>query len=134
MAVMAREAWTDERLDDLNKKVDDGFAEMRTEFRAARIEMKGEFQAVRAEMKGEFQAVRAEMKGEFQAIRAEIKGEFQAIRAEISGEFQGVRGEIQGVRDEIAAMNRNLIQLTWGLIGTVLVGFLGTSVALATQI
>jgi tetrahydromethanopterin S-methyltransferase subunit G len=26
MAVMAREAWTDERLDDLNKKVDNGFA------------------------------------------------------------------------------------------------------------
>jgi ribosome recycling factor len=101
MAVMAREAWTDERLDDLNKKVDDGFSEMRIELRA---------------------------------IRSEMKGEFQAIRAEMSGEFQGVRGEIQGVRDEIAAMNRNLIQLTWGLIGTVFVGFLGTIVALATQI
>jgi hypothetical protein len=25
---MPREKWTDERLDDLNKKVDDGFAEM----------------------------------------------------------------------------------------------------------
>ena len=29
-----REKWTDERLDDLSKKVDDGFAEMRAEFRA----------------------------------------------------------------------------------------------------
>lgn len=46
MAVMAREAWTDERLDDLNKKVDDGFKDMREEFRAVR----GEFQAVRSEM------------------------------------------------------------------------------------
>jgi tetrahydromethanopterin S-methyltransferase subunit G len=27
-----REKWTDERLDDLNKKVDDGFAEMREGF------------------------------------------------------------------------------------------------------
>jgi tetrahydromethanopterin S-methyltransferase subunit G len=26
MPTMTREAWTDERLDDLNKKVDDGFA------------------------------------------------------------------------------------------------------------
>ncbi|HWN73683.1 MAG TPA: hypothetical protein VNN15_07750 [Solirubrobacterales bacterium] len=100
MAVMARELWTDERLDDLNKKVDDGFKEMREEFRAVRSEMKSEFQAVRAEMKGE---------------------------------FQGVRGEIQGVRQEIAAMNRNLMQLTWGLIGTMLVGFLGTTVAILTQ-
>ena len=34
-----RDKWTDERLDDLNKKVDDGFTEMRTEFRAVRSEM-----------------------------------------------------------------------------------------------
>jgi hypothetical protein len=65
MAVMAREAWTDERLDDLNKKVDDGFRDMREEFRA--------------------------------------------LRAEIS-------------------------HLTYGLIGTMLVGFLGTIVAIVTQL
>ncbi|HEX6152740.1 MAG TPA: hypothetical protein VFZ19_04370 [Solirubrobacterales bacterium] len=57
MAVMAREAWTDERLDDLNRKVEGidrrmeaGFGEVREEFRAVRAEIKGEFQAVRAEM------------------------------------------------------------------------------------
>jgi hypothetical protein len=30
------QAWTDERLNDLNKKVDAGFAEAKTEFRAVR--------------------------------------------------------------------------------------------------
>lgn len=39
MAVMAREVWTDERLDDLNKKVDEGFKEMRREFKAVRGEI-----------------------------------------------------------------------------------------------
>jgi hypothetical protein len=39
MAVMAREAWTDERLDDLNQKVDTGFKETREEFRAVRGEI-----------------------------------------------------------------------------------------------
>jgi hypothetical protein len=34
-----RDAWTDERLDDLNHRVDEGFKEMREEFRAARSEM-----------------------------------------------------------------------------------------------
>jgi hypothetical protein len=82
MAVMAREAWTDERLDDLDRRADQGFKEMREEFRAFRSEMKSEFQAVRA---------------------------------------------------EIAAVNRSLMQLTWGLIGTMLLGFLGTIVALLTQ-
>jgi hypothetical protein len=50
MAVMAKEAWTDERLDDLNQRVDEGFKETREEFRAVRSEMKSEFQAVRAEI------------------------------------------------------------------------------------
>jgi hypothetical protein len=46
VAVMVREAWTDERLDDLNKRVggiedrmDAGFTEMRQEFVAVRTEM-----------------------------------------------------------------------------------------------
>lgn len=39
MAVMAREAWTDERLDDLNHRVDEGFKEMREEFGAVRGEL-----------------------------------------------------------------------------------------------
>jgi tetrahydromethanopterin S-methyltransferase subunit G len=33
------QAWTDERLDDLNKKVDDGFADAKAEFRAVRGEI-----------------------------------------------------------------------------------------------
>lgn len=63
MAVMAREAWTDESLDDLNKKIDNldcrmeaGFAEVQEEFRAVRMEMRTEFAAVRTEM-----AAQAEM-------------------------------------------------------------------------
>lgn len=46
MAVMAREVWTDERLDDLNARVgrledrmDAGFAEMRRDFAAVRQEL-----------------------------------------------------------------------------------------------
>ncbi len=42
---MAREEWTDQRLDDLNKRVDDGFKEMREEFRAVRAEMSQGFLA-----------------------------------------------------------------------------------------
>jgi uncharacterized protein YPO0396 len=82
MAVMVREAWTDERLDDLNARVgrledrmDAGFAEMRTEFAA---------------------------------VRTEIKDEFRAIRSDLT-------------------------HLTYSLIGTMLVGFLGTIAAIVTQ-
>jgi hypothetical protein len=41
MAVMVpREKWTDERLDDLNQKVDDGFARLDRDIREVREELK----------------------------------------------------------------------------------------------
>jgi hypothetical protein len=55
-----RETWTDERLDDLNHRVDEGFGEMKGEFRALRSEIRSEFAAVRSEMRAEFGAVRSE--------------------------------------------------------------------------
>jgi hypothetical protein len=78
MAVMAREEWTDGRLDDLKKGVDNGFVEMREEFRA-------------------------------------------------------FRGEMREMRAEIAATNRHIHQLTYGLIGTMFIGLLGIIATILTQ-
>jgi roadblock/LC7 domain-containing protein len=49
MAVMARESWTDERLDDLKATMDQGFMDMRAEFRAMRAEMAEHRAAAQAE-------------------------------------------------------------------------------------
>ncbi len=40
MAVMAREKWTDERLDDLKEHMDEGFREVKAEIRSTRSELK----------------------------------------------------------------------------------------------
>lgn len=45
-----REKWTDERLDDLTHRVDEGFNRTEREFQAVRMEMRTEFAAVRGEM------------------------------------------------------------------------------------
>lgn len=50
MAVMAREAWTDERLDDLNKRVDEGFGEVREEIRVLRRETREDNALVHQEL------------------------------------------------------------------------------------
>jgi hypothetical protein len=55
-----RNSWTDERLDDLNHRVDSGFSEVGQEFRAFRLEMPTEFASVCSEMAAEFAAVRSE--------------------------------------------------------------------------
>lgn len=41
-----RESWNDDRLDDLNHKVEEGFKDMREEFRALRSEMAADRRAL----------------------------------------------------------------------------------------
>ncbi|HKO37021.1 MAG TPA: hypothetical protein VJU14_01495 [Solirubrobacterales bacterium] len=45
---MARETWTDERLDDLANRMDKGFDEVKGEVKELRSEMNGRFAAVEA--------------------------------------------------------------------------------------
>jgi hypothetical protein len=63
VAMMPRdkESWTDDRLDDLNHKVDEGFKEMREEFRAQRAEFKAEMGSMRAEFREEMSGIRSEI-------------------------------------------------------------------------
>ena len=48
MAVMARETWTDERLDDLAKGMDKGFDEVKSEVKDLRKEMNSRFNSIDA--------------------------------------------------------------------------------------
>jgi hypothetical protein len=68
MAVMAREAWTDERLDDLNARVEKGFDEVKGEIRDLRSEMNARFAAVDAR----FDAMQRTMVIGFASIAASI--------------------------------------------------------------
>jgi predicted nucleic acid-binding Zn-ribbon protein len=90
MPVMARETWTDKNLDDLHKKVGDGFRE-------TRLEMRTEFKAVRAEMREEIRGVRSEM--------AEIRSELGALNRTIHQFLLAVVGTIfLGFMGTIAAL------------------------------
>jgi hypothetical protein len=55
--VSMRESWTDERLDDLNSKVDRGFERIDADLHALRTETRAEFTAMRSEMKNGFDRV-----------------------------------------------------------------------------
>jgi hypothetical protein len=47
----------EQQMERLERKVDDGFAEMRAEFKAVRVEMREEFKAVRAESREDFRTL-----------------------------------------------------------------------------
>jgi hypothetical protein len=57
MAVMAREAWTDERLDDLSARVEKGFERVDKDIR----EFKGEFREFRTETNARFDSLQRTM-------------------------------------------------------------------------
>ncbi len=52
-----REKWTDERLDDLARRVDGGFSRTEREFQAVRMEMRTEFAAIRSDLGGQMAAM-----------------------------------------------------------------------------
>lgn len=106
MASMAREAWTDERLDDLKASVDSGFRDNREQFRALRSEMREEFGSVRGEIAG--------------------------VRGEMTEGFASVRGEMGEIRAELGALNRTIHQFLFAIVGTIFLGFMGTISALIT--
>jgi hypothetical protein len=94
MAVMAREA-ADERLDDLNTRMEKGFdrvdadvRELRSEIHAQREENKAGFERV----DGEFGNVRSEMRAGF----AEVNGRIDALRRTIVVCFSGMTAGIVG--------------------------------------
>jgi hypothetical protein len=71
MAVMMpREKWTDERLDDLNKKVDDGFADTKAEMRAGFARVDADIRALRRDMLAGFIAIFAAIIGSNAALIA----------------------------------------------------------------
>jgi len=90
MAVMARETWTDERLDDLNVRVENGFGEVKQEVRDLRAETKSELEAARAGTKGEFRELRAEMNSRFNGIDSR----FDAMQRTLVISFAGLAGSI----------------------------------------
>jgi hypothetical protein len=80
-----RELWSDERLDDLNHRVDRGFEGVGREFQTLRMEMRTEFTAVRSEMQAEFRAVRAEAVEMHRTMLQTILGGFGVMLVGFAG-------------------------------------------------
>jgi hypothetical protein len=88
MAVMMpREKWTDDRLDDLNKKVDDGFAETKAEMREG-------FARVDAQI--------ARLDGDIKELRRDTTNQIDGLRGEMNERFNSVDARFDSV-------NRNMI-------------------------
>ncbi len=112
-----REAWTDDRLDDLANRMDQGFdrvdrdvRELRAETRVGFERVDREIADVRAEMKAGFDRV----DGEFHQVRSEMKAGFDRVEARSEVRFDAIHHALHGLQ-------RTMLQIGGGLIGTLLV-------------
>jgi hypothetical protein len=80
MPTMVREAWTDERLDDLASHMDEGFREVRAELRQQRGEM-----ARQEDMDARFDAQQKYMDARFDALNRTLQIGFSLIGAVLVG-------------------------------------------------
>jgi hypothetical protein len=72
--MMPREKWTDERLDDLQAEMRQGFVDTKAEMRAGFARVDGEIRELRREMNERFEAVNRNMIAGSIAIVAAIIG------------------------------------------------------------
>lgn len=122
MAVMARDQWTDQRLDDLNGRVESIDRRMETGFQ----EMREEFRAIRGEMKAESQAIRQQLATGLGSVRAEMATGFGSVRAETAAGLGSVRAEM-------AAQTATLNQTMYRLFGGILVAWVVGVIAIIAQ-
>lgn len=86
-----REAWTDERLDDLNHKVE-------------RIDQRvGELSR--------------EMHAEFRSVRSEMKSEFQAVRGEMNARFDSMQNQMAAMQNQMTAMQKSMNLMMATMLG-----------------
>jgi hypothetical protein len=82
MAVMVpREKWTDERLDDLNAKVDRGFAETKAEMREGFAEMRERFVHLETRLEARVDGIEAR----FDRLQQTLIGSLVAVVVAIIG-------------------------------------------------
>jgi tetrahydromethanopterin S-methyltransferase subunit G len=81
MTVTMRENWTDERLDDLNAKVDQGFAETKLEMREGFARVDKDIGELRVDLKD----LHGEMNERFDALNGRLIGGFFVLVAAIIG-------------------------------------------------
>jgi len=100
-----RSTWTDERMDDLARRIDSGFERVHAEFRALRTELHSDIGGLRGELHSDIGGLRGEVHSEMGALRGEMNARFERVDARFD------------------SMQRTM----FGMMATIVVGFLVTN-------
>jgi uncharacterized coiled-coil DUF342 family protein len=102
-----REKWTDERLDDMNARMGEGFDRIDKDIREVRSEVAG---------------LRDDLSAAVTGVRGDLSDVRNDLRKELNDEVTGLRVEMS---DRFEATHRLIVQVGAGLFGTMAMGFVG---------
>ncbi len=117
MQTMPRETWTDDRMDDLVRRVDVGFDQVDRRFE----QVDRRFDQVHADIR----ALQADVK---LATREELKAEVAELRGEMVERFERAEGRADARTDAQLYMT---MRIGAGIVGSILFGIFGV---IATQL
>ena len=105
------QSWTDDRLDDLNQRMEAGFKRVDDDVRELRSEMNARFDRVDAR----FEHMEAKFDAKFERMEAKFDGKFDRLDAKFDAKFD--------------ALQRTLLQVGGGMaaaFGAALIGLIAT--------
>jgi DNA anti-recombination protein RmuC len=82
MAVMARERWTDERLDKSFDRLDADLRELRVEMRRGFEQLDARIESMQSEMTTRFETMQSETTKRFEAMQREMTKRFDSLQSE----------------------------------------------------
>jgi hypothetical protein len=120
-----RATWTDERLDDLARRVDYGFGRLDEDLRSLRTDLSARIDAQGANLATRIDAQGADLgrRIDAQGARVDAQGADLVARIDVQGADLG-RG-IDSQAGRIDALERTMLQVGVGMIVTLVVGFAG---------
>ncbi len=72
-----------------------------------------------------------EVRDEMRAMRSEFADEMRAMRRQFAEEMRAMRRDLAGLRSDFTAMQGRLVQIGFGLVGTLLASLVALALALA---
>ncbi len=102
---MPGEKWTDERLDGLEEKVDEGFIRVGTDIRELRSEMNQRFE---------------KMDTRFEKVEGKMESGMKELRREMNARFQVVDARFQAVDGRFDSLQRSLFAATIVIVGAMI--------------
>ena len=86
-------------------------------------------------LRQEMHALRTDMREEMAALRTEMREEMRALRTDMHEEMRALRGEMRedvvALRADLAASQRQITQIGWGLVAALIAALAALLIQLA---